>query len=204
MKATKSRMIQLLTLWIVVWIFCPLFTTEVAWGEISGGESPPYNEERVRLVTCCDLVEKHWSLLYSWHRSCVKGDVGFERIASRFWTSPPPVELTSSVPLCSEQGRSLNTEFLRAFLEKRLCVGLPVTHMGLVQSVYSVFVAENPLAEDDLVTLIEEACLGVQKRGITLWRRALDVGTVKGAQRMICDYHCPNKQTVFDGEIYDL
>ncbi|ORC86873.1 putative phosphomannomutase-like protein [Trypanosoma theileri] len=202
MTATKRRTTQLLTLWIA-WILCTLFTSVLVWGERFDA-SPSYNEERVRLVTCCDLVEKHWSLLYSWHSSCVKKNVGLEGIARRFWVSPPPAELTSSVPMCVERGQSLSVEFLKAFLEKRLCVGLPVTHTELVRSVYSVFVAENPLSEDELVTLIEEACVKVQQVGIKTWRRSLDVQTVKEAQQIVCAHHCPNKQTIFDGDIYDL
>ncbi|RNF00312.1 putative phosphomannomutase-like protein [Trypanosoma conorhini] len=170
--------------------------------------SPSYNAERVHAVTCCDVVTRQWPLLRGWDRRCAASfednDASVEVRLHRFWDAPAQLDTTSSEPLCSPRERSLSDEFLLYFLKERLCVDLPVTHTELVQSMYSVFVVDNPLNEDDLIAIMEEACSRIQQQGVTLWRQSLQARTVHGAQETICRQRCFVKRSLFDGDAYDL
>ncbi|RNF22205.1 putative phosphomannomutase-like protein [Trypanosoma cruzi] len=172
-----------------------------------------YDAERVHALTCCELVERHWPLLRSWDRCCASsvdatGDnkvhASFEELLHHFWDAPLPGCNSGGITSCNRKEHSLSDEFLTVFLKERLCADLPATHTELARSVYSVFVVEDPLHEDDLITIMEEACKSVQHKGIILWRRSLRARNVYEAQEAVCQRHCSAKRSFFDGDFYDL
>ncbi|EKF37836.1 hypothetical protein MOQ_001959 [Trypanosoma cruzi marinkellei] len=168
-----------------------------------------YDAERVHALTCCELVERHWPLLRSWDRCCASSEdddmhASFEELLHRFGDPPLSGCNAGDISSCNRKEHSLSDEFLSVFLEGRLCTDLPATHTELARSVYSVFVVEDPLHEDDLITLVEEACKSVQNKGIIPWRRSLRARNVYEAQEAVCQRHCPAKRSLFDGDVYDL
>ncbi|KEG15351.1 putative phosphomannomutase-like protein [Trypanosoma grayi] len=205
MGLAKARAIQLSAVCVVCVLCTAAVKVAMATGDDGPGAAFAYDADRVRRTTCCDLVGRHWPLLRRWHRDCAGGSATLAGKLGRFQASlAAAAELSGGTKVCDEKKRSLGAGFLGAFVEQRLCVGLPSTHTELVRSVYGVFVAENPLAEDDLTTLISEACAGVQREGVEAWRRSLQLQAVREAQRAICVHECLMTHSPFDGEAYDL